>query len=429
MMAARPIVLVCFALLWAAPDVEAQRVVVSYSPTLGAPGITQSIGLGTGGGDWSEPHVVNGVPVLTSDGRYLLYRRPLTSTGPLLLVLRDMLTGSMLPLPFDFEPRLAHPSAVRVFGLANVQSTGFLTSAGSFARLDGSGMHVGGGCPAGTTVEFDLTVTGETAAALCQSGDVVVFNVDSGLTGYTLSADPAAPVSSVRVTHDGTRLLVTRKVGPDNQIAAIDIASGATIVTNTMGPANAGCGIAGIAPDKTMVVMRCSWFVMPISVAGDARVIDVATLTLGPSLTGQIPGRAVFSPDNREVFLSANHRLGFGTLNRYDAATGAVTLSSGVIFPGPFAVAFAPLAPTLSHTITGARVDLTWSLPQASPAVTAYTVQVGSTPGATDLRFPVGTATSLSVPTAPAGRYYVRVVAENVVGAGEASNEIVVEVP
>ena len=192
-----------------------------------------------------------------------------------------------------------------------------------------------------------------------------------------------------------------------------------------------GCsGFAGIAPDKTKALVGCWWLVPPISIVGNAFVLDVGTLTPGPSLSSLIPGSAVFSPDNRDMFLSSRHRLGFGVLNRHDVATGLVTLSSGVIIPGPFVVAFAPLAPALSAAVAARRVDLRWTLPTHSPASTRYVLEVGGSPGSSDIgAIPVGESLALTVPVAPPGRYFVRVRAVNATGTGAASNEVVVDVP
>jgi hypothetical protein len=74
-------------------------------------------------------------------------------------------------------------------------------------------------------------------------------------------------------------------------------------------------------------------------------------------------------------------------------------------------------------------VQLSWTLPGASPAVTGYVVEVGSAAGLSDLTtMAVGPESALTVPSAPAGRYYVRLKARNASGLSAPSAEIVVDV-
>jgi hypothetical protein len=417
--------------LWCVPgSAIAQRVVISYSGFGGTAPITRSLVLETGATDWIEPGTMHAAPVFTADGRYVLLQRPLTPTGPVTLVARDVTTKADLSLPANFEPRIAHPTRREVFGLRDVQSTGFGTTAGTLARLDAAGLTAGGGCAVGTTVQIDLSVDGRTIAALCQAGDIAIVDADSGTLIRTLPAAPGSTFSSLRLNHDNTALLVSRGTSSGTEVALVDAVSGAATATTTVGPAGAACRVSAIAPDRSKAVVGCSYSVPPASIGGEAVVIDVPSLVHGARLPSQIPRDAVFSPDGREVFLASHHRFGFGTVNRHDAATGAITLSSGTVFPGFFGVAFAPLAATLSATVTGARVDLQWTRPAHSPLALSHVIEVGSAPGLTDLgTITTGAAPTLAVPSAPPGHYFVRVRAVNATGAGAASNEVIVDVP
>ncbi|MCC7178955.1 MAG: carboxypeptidase regulatory-like domain-containing protein [Acidobacteria bacterium] len=90
-----------------------------------------------------------------------------------------------------------------------------------------------------------------------------------------------------------------------------------------------------------------------------------------------------------------------------------------------------PGAPTaLAYSLSGSTVNLTWTAPTEG-APTSYTLEAGSGPGLADLlRQDTGSAaTSLAYAGVPPGRYYVRVRAVNSLGAGVASNEVVVIVP
>jgi hypothetical protein len=86
-----------------------------------------------------------------------------------------------------------------------------------------------------------------------------------------------------------------------------------------------------------------------------------------------------------------------------------------------------PTAPVgLSAGVNGSAVTLNWQAPGGT--VTGYRVEVGSTPGASNLaQLEPGNVTGLTA-TAPNGTYHVRVRALSGCGAGPASNEIVVSV-
>lgn len=96
---------------------------------------------------------------------------------------------------------------------------------------------------------------------------------------------------------------------------------------------------------------------------------------------------------------------------------------------GPGGCTTPPNAPTnLTSTVAGSLVTLSWTAPVGGCSPSAYVVQAGSAPGLSDLAIlNVGPATALSV-AAPAGRYYVRVVALNAFGGSVGSVEIVVNV-
>jgi hypothetical protein len=111
-----------------------------------------------------------------------------------------------------------------------------------------------------------------------------------------------------------------------------------------------------------------------------------------------------------------------------DLTTGTPSLSAPLI--ASIAVAYPPLAPVLSATVTGAQVALQWTPAGASPPATGHRLEVGSGPGLADVAtFVLGAPAALLVPAAPAGRYFVRVAAINAAGASPPSNELVVDVP
>lgn len=82
----------------------------------------------------------------------------------------------------------------------------------------------------------------------------------------------------------------------------------------------------------------------------------------------------------------------------------------------------------LGAQVFGGTVVLAWQAPGAPSApVVGYAVQAGASPGAPSLTIPVGSVLTYST-AAPAGTYYVRVVALAAVGPLGASSEIVVTI-
>jgi len=90
--------------------------------------------------------------------------------------------------------------------------------------------------------------------------------------------------------------------------------------------------------------------------------------------------------------------------------------------------AAAPANPTgLTRSVSGGIVTLGWS---AAAGATSYTIVAGSATGGSNLAvFATGTAATSLVTPAPAGTYYVRVIATNACGQSGASNEVTVVVP
>jgi hypothetical protein len=86
-----------------------------------------------------------------------------------------------------------------------------------------------------------------------------------------------------------------------------------------------------------------------------------------------------------------------------------------------------PATPTgLAHTVTGSTVVLGWD---TSPGATAYSVEVGSSAGSSDVfNGTAGPGTSLVATGVSAGRYFVRVRGVSVCGVSGPSSEIVIDV-
>lgn len=103
--------------------------------------------------------------------------------------------------------------------------------------------------------------------------------------------------------------------------------------------------------------------------------------------------------------------------------TGGATTASISFALAPQATA--PGAPSgLTAASTAAGLQFSWSPPTSGGAPTAYVLEAGVSPGTTAVALPSATS-SLLVPGAPAGVFFLRVKAVNGFGTGPASAEIV----
>lgn len=111
-------------------------------------------------------------------------------------------------------------------------------------------------------------------------------------------------------------------------------------------------------------------------------------------------------------YLSVVARNAYGT----SAPSNEVAVQAGCLV--------APVAPSpMTYTSAGSSVVLWWA---ASPTATAYALEAGRSPGATDLGVvPLGNVQALAA-TVPLGTYYVRARAGNACGTSPLSNEIAV---
>jgi hypothetical protein len=83
-----------------------------------------------------------------------------------------------------------------------------------------------------------------------------------------------------------------------------------------------------------------------------------------------------------------------------------------------------PSAPTLTVTVSGTTVMLSWSVPASGSAPFVFTLLAGSSTGTSNLaNLPLGGVTSFQA-IAPPGTYYLRVVASNACGTSVPSNEV-----
>lgn len=86
-----------------------------------------------------------------------------------------------------------------------------------------------------------------------------------------------------------------------------------------------------------------------------------------------------------------------------------------------------PLAPVLTASVTQLTVRFAWTQPAGGSGVAGWQLQAGSVPGASDIAvLPLRSSVRSYTVSAPAGTYYVRLVALNASGASPPSNEVTV---
>jgi predicted phage tail protein len=146
------------------------------------------------------------------------------------------------------------------------------------------------------------------------------------------------------------------------------------------------------------------------SAAGLSNIASLATGSTATTLT-------VTSVPTGTFFVRVRARNGDGTGN----ASNEVTFNVG---GGPCPL---PSAPTgLSATASGNTLTLQWN---AVAGALSYSIEAGSTPGATNIIvFNTGSAATSFTGAAPNGTYYIRVRVTTACGASAPSNEVTVTI-
>ena len=252
------------------------------------------------------------------------------------------------------------------------------------------------------------------------------WNAAAGATSYRLEVGSATGASNLLVTDLGNTLALQAPGPPGTYFARLRAltSGGLSAPSNEVQFILAPPGACTSAPP-----------------APTGHTVQVSGLTVGLSWNGA-PGAASYSLEagsaagqsnilttnvGSATSLSASAPPGrYFTRVRAVNACGASPASNEITFIVGCGAVTAPVA---SFTRSGPVVSIAWT---AASGSAAYTLDVGSAPGANDLlTVPVGAALGIQfdVGGVPAGNYYVRVRAQDACGIAAASNGLLIALP
>ena len=320
-------------------------------------------------------------------------------------------TNQTTTVATGFRPLHAHPRQPAIFGAAD----------GLPARLDASGVHAWPVCapaPPNTGPVMDLSADGATLTVLCGT-DLVSLDTTTGAVTHRL---PNAGVSGpFALSADGSEVVAWRLPALPAELVRVRLSDGQVLATRRVSDGAAGLRVTSTPRRDRVAASTCR--IVGVNVRCPAVLVDATTLAdvrvLGEWLF--FPPVVTVSPDGRDAFVNA-----LSGVTWLDVDSGAIRA-----FAPETVVTYlpAPLPPVLAPAaVNGSTVLLTWTLPAASPQVTAYRLEAGSAPGATAVALDLGTNPSTVVPGVPPGRYYARLRAVNYKGVSAPSNEIVIDV-
>jgi hypothetical protein len=380
----------------------------------------------------------NGPPVAVNDSR----------TTPFGAVLNVPAPGV---LANDSDPA-AQPLTAQVVSLP---SSGALTlnANGSFIYAPGSGFsgadsftyRASDGAQVSNIATVSITVGGNQAPVFSVvPANQTLFDAGSGASSGPLAftvSDPDGAAVAVSATSSNTAVVAPSGLtlagsGP-NRTVTVSTAGATSLGTTT---------ITLTATDGALSTAATFTVTVEASVApGAPRSLTATTARNGVVFTwqppttsepvvayvldaGYAPGATALSVPLGQVLAfsaSAPDGVYFVRLRAITAAGSGPPSNEVQIALGQAAPPLAPQA--LLVTVQGTAVTLQWTENPLGPAITGYQVHAGTASGITNIGvIPVAaSARSLSV-SAPAGTYFVRLVAVNAAGPGGPSNEAVV---
>lgn len=364
----------------------------------------------------------------TPDGSALVWIETITSppgggvvTGNRLWLEDVTGTRTSVPLPTSATWLAGNPVRPEIF-LADGTSALALTAAGARS------LHTPG-CGSFSFQPVQVSADGALVAFACGPGangypDAVVFDTT---TGTKLVQVPGGPAFA-QFSADGTSfLLIVRRPGDTAAVVRHDARTGAVLAELAVADAPQSLTIT-VDPRTGAVVLRDF---------SRTRWLAPDTLQVLHDVPEDLGSIWVFDPDRPRAFVF-KATVGGGQTTRLqlrtvDTATLAVLESrdlptSVILWPGRLLPR--PTPPTLSATVSGSGVTLTWTRGPTRAQTTRYVLEVGTAPGLSNvLTLDVGLQTSLTAQGVPPGRYYVRVKAGNAAALSLASNEVVVDIP
>lgn len=370
----------------------------------------------------------------TADGRFLVWIGK-EGLGPITLSALDTVTNSVVvstpsPGALSFNNVYAHPTRLRLFvsdeaSVLAIEPQGQQTfSPGTgcnFARLSG------------------LSRNGERLFVSCnsilgQTGDTRVLDSETGALLSTIPDTPGLQAPNA----DGTELFHLQ-TAPRAILTRRDAVTGAVLAQQDITAIAQSAFAVSVDPISGRVFLTGTMPSPPL--AHHLTIFEPANLALVTQFVVPNQGiypqvlKPVFSDEGRACWASAIP-LGNRLVSRFsvlDTANPVHIATVDVPTPGSpsgIAMALKPAAPTgVSSSVAGRSVTIRWN-PGAGLLPSAYVLEVGLTPGATNLTIDVPSATEYAVPDAPPGTYYVRVRSRNAGGAlSKASAEVQVVVP
>lgn len=403
--------------------------VISSSDTPGSPATTALRNWQRETPDWEVPGGVVD-PLFTADGRYLL-GRILTAPATYRLRALDVQTNAVVDFPFDFTPVVAHPVRADVFGWS---------APGTVARIDVHGLHaVDGGCGPGRTRSFDLSADGDALLVLCDSADLRVLDARSGAITSTISLGAPGDVVAV-VAGDRAGTAVVSRVRPAARAGFERVATTTGTVLSSFGPRldpARPCGTAAVtgrSRDRRQIAVTCA-FTPPGATTPVYRsdVLDVARRQWAATLAmDEDPIGLTFTDDGFVVYAAGVGPDGTGRLYELVASHGRPVIIVNDVTTHAMAIAFPPLEPRLTATVSGTTVQLSWTMPGSPPSspVDDWVVEAWSDPEPRQIgSIAVRGEQGLILTGVPPGTYVVFVSGRNAAGLGRQSNVVTLTVP
>jgi hypothetical protein len=363
-------------------------------------------------------------PSVTPDGRYLMWGGQDSPISPHFFSVFDNMrhaTWAAVRLSnATLTPSVyAHPTRTRAYVLD-----------GNQVRV----LEIGGARSFGAGCEYPrltaLSSDGSRLMTHCvvtSPGTTRVFDSETGTVIATLAE--TSFIGELNAT--GTELFTVDSAPGPMQVRRYDVATGALLRSSVIG--NTGEFTNRMALDPRTGHLYVS---LSTSSEGAIIIIDSSTLAERARLATAISPRVTFVADSPRAFVvsrtETNPRRPGTRLTMID--TDRLVVEEQIDLPVTSGPAGAIVAPkpmpvqNVSSVVTGRQVNLQWTAP-LDPTHWAFRIEVGFTPGATDLSVDVPPQSmSYSVSSVPPGTYYVRLRALNAVTSSVASNEVRVDV-